>query len=83
MEGQDLARAQKKARNEGRTIVFIDESGLSERCPVTKTWAKRGQTPVIQQSFSWSQMSAIAEWKRKTWPALKKKRAARAERSCS
>jgi transposase len=56
----DLARPQKKARREGRTIVFIDESGLSERCPVTTTWAKRGHTPVIQQSFSWSQMSAIA-----------------------
>ena len=55
-----MARAQKKARREDRTIVFIDESGLSEKCPVTRTWAPRGQTPVIQQSFSWSQMSAIA-----------------------
>jgi transposase len=60
VEAPDLARAQKKARREGRTIVFIDESGLSEKCPVTRTWAKRGQTPVIQQSFSWNQMSAIA-----------------------
>jgi transposase len=55
-----LACAQKKARREGRTIVFIDESGLSEKCPVTRTWAPRGQTPVIQQSFTWKQMSAIA-----------------------
>jgi len=55
-----LACAQKKARREGRTIVFIDESGLSEKCPVTKTWAPKGQTPVIQQSFTWKQMSAIA-----------------------
>jgi transposase len=60
VETQDLAWAQKKARREGRTIVFIDESGLSEKCPVTKTWAPKGQTPVIQQSFSWKQMSAIA-----------------------
>jgi transposase len=57
---QDLACAQKKARREGRTIVFIDESGLSEKCPVTRTWAPKGQTPVIQQSFTWKQMSAIA-----------------------
>lgn len=41
-------------------IVFIDESGLSEKCPLTRTWAPRGQTPVIQQSFTWKQMSAIA-----------------------
>jgi transposase len=55
-----VAGAQKKACREDRTIVFVDESGLSEKCPVTKTWAKRGQTPVTQQSFSWNQMSAIA-----------------------
>jgi transposase len=55
-----MAGAKKKARREGRTIVFIDESGLSEKCPVTRTWALRGQTPVIQQSFTWKQMSAIA-----------------------
>jgi transposase len=55
-----VAGAKKKARREGRTIVFIDESGLSEKCPVTTTWAPKGQTPVIQQSFTWKQMSAIA-----------------------
>jgi transposase len=60
VEAQDVAGAQKKARREGRTLVFIDESGLSEKCPVTTTWAPRGQTPVIQQSFTWKQMSAIA-----------------------
>lgn len=55
-----MAGAQKKARREARTIVFVDESGLSEKCPVTRTWAKRGCTPIIQQSFSWNQISAIA-----------------------
>ncbi len=38
----------------------MDESGLSEKCPVTRTWALRGHTPVIQQRFTWKQMSAIA-----------------------
>jgi transposase len=55
-----LACPQKKARREARTIVFIDESGLSEKCPVTRTWAPKGHTPIIQQSFTWKQMSAIA-----------------------
>jgi transposase len=55
-----VARAKKKSKAEGRTIVFIDESGLSEKCPVTRTWALRGHTPIIQQSFTWMQMSAIA-----------------------
>jgi len=60
VEAQELAGAKKKALREGRTIVFIDESGLSEKCPVTRTWALRGHTPIIQQSFDWKQVSAIA-----------------------
>lgn len=55
-----MASAKKNAARERRTIVFVDESGLSEKCPVTRTWAPRGQTPFIQQSFTWKQMSAIA-----------------------
>lgn len=55
-----MACAKKNAKRQGRTIVFIDESGLSEKCPVTRTWGLRGHTPVIQQSFTWKQMSAIA-----------------------
>ncbi|MCZ2115243.1 MAG: IS630 family transposase [Anaerolineae bacterium] len=60
MEGQALACAQKKAQREGRTIVFIDESGLSERPTRVRTWAPKGQTPVLQYSFTWKQLSAIA-----------------------
>lgn len=40
--------------------MFVDESGLSEKCPLTRTWGRKGHTPVIQQSFTWKQMSAIA-----------------------
>jgi transposase len=40
--------------------VFIDESGLSERPCRARTWAPRGQTPVLQYSFSWKQLSVIA-----------------------
>ena len=41
-------------------IVFIDESGLSERPCRVRTWAPRGQTPVLQYSFSWKTLSVIA-----------------------
>ncbi|MBL8502297.1 MAG: IS630 family transposase [Rhodocyclaceae bacterium] len=50
----------KKPRREDRTIVFIDESGLSERPSVARTWSLRGQTPILQHSFTWKQLSAIA-----------------------
>ena len=41
-----MARAKKHARRRGETIVFVDESGLSERPCRDRTWAPRGQTPV-------------------------------------
>lgn len=40
--------------------MFIDESGLSERPHRVRTWAPVGQTPVLQMSFNWKQLSAIA-----------------------
>lgn len=60
LEAARLAGAKKKAKREGRTIVFIDESGLSERPSVARTWSLRGHTPVLQHSFTWKQLSAIA-----------------------
>src|ERR1700755_3451922 len=41
-------------------IVFVDESGISERPTRVRTWAPQGQTPVIQFHFSWSHVSIIA-----------------------
>jgi transposase len=55
-----VAGVKKIAARQGRTIVFIDESGLSERPCRARTWAPRGQTPVLQYSFTWKQLSVIA-----------------------
>ena len=60
MEAEALARVKKKAKNEGRTIIFIDESGLSERPHRCRTWAPRGETPVLQYHFNWKTLSAMA-----------------------
>src|SRR5437762_6203534 len=60
MEAEALAGVKKKAKNEGRTIVFIDESGLSQRPHRRRTWAPRGQTPVLQFHFNWKTLSVIA-----------------------
>ena len=60
VEAAALAGVKKKAKNEGRTIVFIDESGLSERPHRCRTWAPRGQTPVLQYHFNWKTLSAMA-----------------------
>ena len=55
-----MARAKKKAQREARLIVFVDESGLSERPTRVRTWALKGHTPVIQFHFTWKQLSLIA-----------------------
>jgi transposase len=55
-----LANSKKNARREKRLIVFVDESGVSERPTRIKTWAIRGQTPVVQFHFNWHQLSLIA-----------------------
>lgn len=60
MEKTHLARFKKKALKEGRTIVFVDESGLSERPSVVRTWAPKGQTPQLVFSHAWGKLSIIA-----------------------
>jgi transposase len=60
LETLRLAKPKKKAAREGRTIVFLDESGLSTRPHRVRTWAPRGQTPVLQETFGWKSLSVIA-----------------------
>ena len=60
MEAGALAGNKKKALQQRRTVVFVDESGLSERPHRVRTWAPRGQTPVLQYSFNWKCLSAMA-----------------------
>src|SRR5439155_24148322 len=55
-----LASAKKNAARQGRLIVFIDESGVSERPTRARTWAVKGETPVVQFHFNWHQLSLIA-----------------------
>ena len=55
-----MADTKKNCAKQGRTIVFIDESGVSERPHRVRTWAPRGKTPILQYSFTWNQLSAVA-----------------------
>src|SRR5713101_6203315 len=60
VEESHLAADLKKARCERRTLVFVDESGVNERPQRVRTWAPRGQTPVLQHHFNWKVLSAAA-----------------------
>jgi hypothetical protein len=49
----------KNAGRQGRVIVFVDESGLSIKPTRARTWAPRGQTPWLFESFNWKRLSVI------------------------
>lgn len=48
-----------KAQAEKRTIVFVDESGLTQKPAAKSTWAPEGQTPVLELNFNWKKLSVI------------------------
>ena len=48
-----------RAQKEKRTIVFVDESGLTEKPAAKSTWAPVGQTPVLELNFHWKKLSVI------------------------
>ena len=57
MDGAALARGKKNARRQRAWLVFEDESGLSQQPVVRRTWAPRGETPVLTHPFNWQRLS--------------------------
>ena len=55
-----LVSDKKKARRLRSWIVFEDESGVSQRPSIRRTWAPKGQTPVLIHAFNWKKMSVAA-----------------------
>ena len=55
-----MARPQKGAEEEGRTIVWVDESGFYLLPAVARTYAPRGQTPVLRLPLTRDHLSAIS-----------------------
>jgi transposase len=58
--GPPLARCKKNARRRKAWILFYDESGISQRPSIRRTWAPRGQTPVLIHSFNWKKLLVCA-----------------------
>ncbi len=40
-------------------MIFLDESGFSQRPPIRRTWGPRGRTPALVHNFNWKKLSAI------------------------
>jgi len=59
VEAAGLAASKKSAGQHG-TLIFMDESGFSEGSVIRRTWAPRGQTPVLRpRCRNWRWMSAM------------------------
>jgi transposase len=54
---------QKKAGKRRAILIFGDESGLSEKPPVRRTWAPIGETPILRHSHRWRKVSIMAALK--------------------
>jgi transposase len=52
-----LADGKKNARRRHAWLVFEDESGISQIPVVRRTWAPRGETPVLTHPFNWQRVS--------------------------
>lgn len=55
-----MAGAKKGAEADGRTIVFVDQSGFALLPSVVRTYAPAGQTPILRVSFKRERVSAIS-----------------------
>jgi hypothetical protein len=55
-----MARGKKNARRRKAWIFFEDESGVSQLPSVRRTWAPRGETPVLVHAFTWKSLSVCA-----------------------
>lgn len=59
MEEARVASHQKGAQKAGALIVFVDESGFSQRPSVRRTWAPKGCTPVTDDHVNWKTLSGM------------------------
>lgn len=55
-----MASASSKAQAEERTIVWVDESGFYPLPAVVRTWAPRGETPLLQALLTRDHLSVIS-----------------------
>jgi DDE superfamily endonuclease len=61
MGAATVAHGKKNARRQHAWLVFEDESGLSTQPVVRRTWAPRGETPVLIHPFRrWELLSVAA-----------------------
>ncbi len=56
----EVAGFKKNASRRKAWVFFQDESGVSQRPSIRRTWAPKGKTPILIHAFNWSKMSICA-----------------------
>lgn len=59
-EREDYPAIRARARRRGAAIFFLDEAGVRSDAPPGRTWAPRGQTPVLPTSGQRQSINAIS-----------------------
>ncbi len=54
-----MASDKKGAAKRRAKLAFLDESGFSLKPSVRRTWAPRGQTPILEHKFNWKRLHAM------------------------
>ena len=60
MDQRAVARPSSKARSERRTIVWVDEAAFYPLPGVVRTYAPRGETPILDALLTHDHLSAIS-----------------------
>lgn len=48
-----VGRKDKGAQRRGAWIVHLDEGDFSQHPSIVRTWAPRGQAPIVRMNFNW------------------------------
>lgn len=59
-EQETYPRLRRRAKQRGATIFFLDEAGVRSDTPLGRTWAPRGQTPIVPTSGQRQAVNAIS-----------------------
>jgi len=60
LAGRGLARAEKKARQQRRELIFVDEAGLYLLPGLVRTYSPEGLTPVVYEWLTRDHLSLMA-----------------------
>jgi len=59
-ERETYPALRRRAKQRGATIFFLDEAGVRSDAPLGRTWAPRGQTPIVPTSGQRQAVNAIS-----------------------